>query len=533
MLRSIANLLRYTHGPFDRGQSHRRHLVAICASLTCLSGISLADNVPVSITLEDSAKWHVHLPHQKFAVNLKADFGASGALQYHWTNYAGTPLSSPVPLTGGRLERIESPMDTVGYYGLVLSSPDQRTTLPNRQTHENLEFGFAILPEPATARASLAARFGIVHGDKADPYMPVWLKTLTWETAGHQLWGWEIQQRLSLGKLELPNLSQEFWVTDDSRPITSSELEALKQRAKLYFAASEIQPYWETGVEENLQPRYRARYYWQNLASKAQSLKAAAQEVNRSVKLVYQVANLTPQQVDEFLGSDAAKAYDVLALHPYAWPDFNTPEMWLEDFMATVRRSAEQHAWNKPLWFTEVGAPHFGNVTGGFFGYPQSATPTGGLTRTEAAIYVCKMNVMAAQLGVDKQFWYNYRDAGSERDYAESHFGLRDYWGYLKPAYVAYAHLTGLLEQKAPVGARQLPNNVRLYEFRGVNADVIVAWTYPPRTVRVSLDAIRTGLTPADIIQVTDVAGTPQAQPIGSSLFLRTQPHYLVVNSGH
>jgi hypothetical protein len=150
------------------------------------------------------------------------------------------------------------------------------------------------------------------------------------------------------------------------------------------------------------------------------------------------------------------------SLHPYAWPDFPTPEEWLEEFLRATQRMMLANGFAMPIWFTEVGAPHHGTYPGGLFGYPDRRTKVTGQTRYGAAIYMIKLHVMALHQGVQKIFWYNYIDRRPEREYAENHFGMRDYWDYPKPVYPAYFNLHSCLNGKVPARAVRLHNNVRI-----------------------------------------------------------------------
>jgi len=231
------------------------------------------------------------------------------------------------------------------------------------------------------------------------------------------------------------------------------------------------------------------------------------------------------RSAEDFLKSPAAAAFDILALHPYAWPDFPPPEKWMPDYVGKVRALMEQHRAAKPIWFTEIGAPHDGNP-GGFFGYPSSQVFDRGLSRDEHAAYLLKCHLIAFRLGVEKVFWYNYQDGGSDPEYAEHHFGMVDYWGYPKPSYSAYYTMSRLLRGKTLQPPAAVAGNVQIFRFAGGQEDCIVAWTYPAAARTVPLATL--GIAPADVTDVENLIGTPVAHQ-GDSVSLSGSPIYVLV----
>jgi len=443
-------------------------------------------------------------------------------------------LTQPSELTAGAFVDIASPSGDTGYYGLVFEASDERIALPNREPGEEREYGFVIMAsEPALDRNfGAASRFGLVHADFEDPSVPAWIKTLTWQTVGPQWWASEIRRRRAAGVHELPLVLGGPWDSDDSSPVSETQLAALKLRIKEYFSAEPAVIYWELGLEENLQARFYQPYYWPNLAAKVNAVRKAANEVNPDIKLIYQIAETDTAPIREFLQSDAAPLFDALALHPYAWPDFPTPEQWLADYLSAVRKLlADGKVAGMPIWFTEVGAPHHGNAPGRFFGYPASKRSVKGKSRRAAVDYLVKMHVLALHMGVEKLFWYNYQDWGDARDFAEHHLGTRDYWGFPKPVYAAYANLRRLLAGKTVTDMRRLPGNVWVAGFRAEREEVLVTWVYPASERPVPLPLRHLGLSSRNVVALLDPVGTPQAFS-GDTIHVGNEPVF-VVTTGH
>jgi hypothetical protein len=465
----------------------------------------------VQVLIKDDVLNHLHPVGTPFTVKLKIDHSGSGVTRFYWQNFRGRLLTDPVPLIPGKLTTIAAPSDIAGYLGLVLAPATVGLAMPNRLPGETREYGFALLPPPAATgrQVDSLSRFGMVHADLEDPYLTGWVKTMTWKTTSPEWWGMEMEKRRSLGLLELPIVVGAEWKSSDLQPVSQAQLLQLKSRIQKYFAAHPDTEYWETGIEENLRDRYQTPFYWSNLNAKARTVREAADAVNPDIQLIYQVAELSLNDVRTFLRSSAARYYDILSLHPYAWPDFPDPERWLEEYITDINDLLADMDIRMPLWFTEVGVPYRGNHPDGFFGYPGKGVEIPGKSSYEAVTYLVKLQIIAYHLGVEKIFWYNYKDRKPGREHAENHFGLRDYWGYPKPVYPAYVNLQQQIHAKRPGRAWKLPGDVRVYEFIGTEERLIVAWTYPPGTREIPISVLL-GETPvADIIAIVDPVGTP------------------------
>lgn len=295
-----------------------------------------------------------------------------------------------------------------------------------------------------------------------------------------------------------------------------------------YFQANPTSLYWELGIEENLGFRRQGDkwpYYWPNLEAKARAVRDAATAVNPQIKLIFQIAEIDPKSLDKFLASDAAKQFDILSLHPYAWPDFPPPDKWMPDYLAEAHALMTKYGAVKPIWFTEIGAPVNGNP-GGFFGYPGKPTFDRGLGRDEYMAFLVKCYVVALQNHVEKVFWYTYQDGGQSPEYAEDHFGLVDFRGYPKPGYAAFCTMSRLLNGKEPVSSRVLDGNLRIVRFQGAQEDCLVCWTYPEAAQTLKLAQL--GLTSARVKSITDISGKPVSWKAGT-LAVSGYPLYITV----
>ncbi len=468
----------------DHGFLHYSRTVLLPLMYLLISSYAhnaVADTNQIKVIITDPAPYHVHPPGQSFKIFVEINAQVDLKVMFFWRDFEGNTLSTPARLTTEQPNSIISPSTQIGYYELVLKAESDKDSLPNREPGEERAYGFAIMPHSLISDRSprLKSKFGIVHADISDPYLPTWVKTMTWNTTSPKWWNHEMEKRRLAGKLELPILSGKGWDSDDAKPISSTQLEKLKNKVKSYFSASPSTIFWETGIEENIKARYRKNFYWKNLERKLKIVREAANEVNNEIKLIYQIAGLKQKAVKNFAQSRAARFVDILSIHPYAWPNFPSPETWHDNYVVQARQELKSHGLNIPIWYTEVGATQHGNAPGGFFGYPKKNKPVTGLTPYQASIYLIKLHVMAFHAGIEKVFWYNYKDRASEREYAENHFGLREFLGHPKPVYVAYSQLQKLLTGKTNIKKIDLAGDIFAYEFSDNKAKVLVLWSFP------------------------------------------------------
>ncbi|MDP2999784.1 MAG: hypothetical protein Q8N47_20010 [Bryobacterales bacterium] len=488
----------------------------------------------VAITVADESPYHTHVPGQKFRVLVRHDYSGAGQIRGQWRDFRGTRLGDPVRLAQSQTTSLEAPSGDIGYYGLYFDSDDPSVVF-NRNTGLRREFGFAVLPstwlfERGTKPGSA---FGLVHADINDPYLhPGYIKTLTLQQfSDDSSWVARMQERRGRGLIEVPLQSSPAWRGDSTRPISAYDLTVRAAEMKRAFAADPATLYWELGLEENLWPGSNGAYYWQNLAAKFAAVRSAAGQVNPDIRLAYQIEGFDYDFFRAFFDGPAATHADVLALHPYRWrDDFPSPETWLGDYLNNVRRMMRRREEVRRIWITEVGAPVRGNPDPvGFFGYPQSGVAVKGQTRDANAAYLIKVHVLALSLGVEKLFWFNYRDRGADPTFVEDHFGLVDYWGYPKPAYAAYAQLIQRLDGKRFSRRFELPEGVQVYEFTGELEDCFVMWSFPESSQRVMLDCLGPGIGTERVVSVTSAVGSPLAVA-GTALTVTGMPVFAAVS---
>ena len=476
-----------------------------------LYGLNAGAGTTASIRIEDPNELHTYRAGEDFRIDVTSD----AQLLYEWIDFADNRLGD-----GGNIEpnvrvSLESPSQAPGYYGLKFRAVDADVALPDRIAGEAREYGFVVLEKnnQATATSNVKKHLGLIHGRIDDPISPTWIKSLTWQgvrtTRG---WRREFAKRAQVGKIELPLIAGKTWRTNDEVRISSSQLNAIADKIAPLFEVCPSPLYLELGLEENLRGYFRATHYWSNLEEKAKVIRRAAVEAQCDVQLIYQLANLGKGPIDKFVSKEAAKQFDILSLHPYAWPNFPNPDGWLVDFLSYRRDQLAAANLQIPIWFTEVGAPHHGNHPDGFFGYPKRGAAVKGLSRSRAVSYMIQTHVIALSQGVDKVFWYHAKDRGASREKAEAHFGMRDYWGFPKPVYAAYNNLRLHIDDKKVTSYRLLNNRVHCIKFENADSVVWVTWHQDGRD-ELALADIAPSLGNAASAKYVNAVGTPLSTP--------------------
>jgi len=502
---------------------------------------SVGYGVQANITIDGASRGdipYVYPTGQLFSIDISVD---RPSISCRWHDFRGQSQGPPIFLSAASQTTVRAPSSETGYYGLRCSSSDSDITLPGRVSGEPREYGFAVLPAVDIAGREIdsSSPFGMVHAHLEDAHLAGWVKT-RWSpqytspgatdvnTVGFAS---DMAKARSLGLIELPLLTGSGWRSDDTQGVSKTFLTGLETTMTRFFQADPQVDHWELGLEENIKPFYADAFYWQNLLAKTSAVRKAADAANPDIKLLYQIAGLNIAGVENFFETGVARKFDILALHPYAWPDFRAPETWLKRYIDEVKSVMTASSNVMPIWFTEVGAPHHGNC-------PEcplmsGKNPVTGLPLDGMAIYLVKIFVTALHLGVEKIFWYNYQDRCSVRSNAECNFGIKDSAGFPKPAYVSQYVLVDYLSNKTPTDASTSAGGIHIYGFQGASEETLVVWQYPAENARdVPLSTIRAGLSSRRVIDVVDTVGTPKALD-GESIRVTGAPLFLTIESAH
>ena len=213
--------------------------------------------------------------------------------------------------------------------------------------------------------------------------------------------------------------------------------------------------------------------------------------------------------------ADGGLAYmDAVSDHPYTSLYIASPEVQgLEDEMQDLQELIRKynHGQSKPIWITELGwTTSFLHVS----------------EQTQAN-YLVRGTVLSLAAGVQKVFWYDLLNDGSNTSAVQQNFGLLnqpDAQGLYtpKPAYAAYAVLARELAGRAFLKRESIAPGIFSLRFTG---DLRVLWTTPlPRSVALT--------TNNSVIAVSLTGHTQILQPTNGKivLHLSAAPMYIEGN---
>src|ERR1041384_7284634 len=237
-----------------------------------------------------------------------------------------------------------------------------------------------------------------------------------------------------------------------------------------------------------------------------------------------------------------ASLIDALAIHPYAWNNFPTPETWEDQMLSQVKGyiAASPYAnKNMQIIFTEAGAPVCDSIPTGCT-LSESGTPIRGQGQEENAEYMVKLHVIGFKAGVKIIVWYQqgfspdpYCTAGTS---GERCFGMSNSQGLRLVAH-AYEAMTKCMAGKSTTPMFKIVNGkVRVYEFPsldGSSASCIVTWSYQkgvtevvqPQNPVVSIPL--SSITSKTVMSVQNTTGASIAFTAGASLGLSPAPVFM------
>jgi hypothetical protein len=149
----------------------------------------------------------------------------------------------------------------------------------------------------------------------------------------------------------------------------------------------------------------------------------------------------------------AGGKFDIVSIQPY----MATPGQTL------LRQIAKLKRYRKPVWFTEIGwagEDWCAEICG------EEAPQAGRLARLYFA---------AAFTGVERVFWYDFRDDGTGSDF-EDHFGLLQHNFGWKPAYSAYSLSSFFLNRATVLGRAVVTGDVYGLQVKTHHRKALAFW---------------------------------------------------------
>ncbi len=369
-----------------------------------------------------------------------------------------------------------------------------------------------VAPAPMTGAAN-GSRFGLVthiatrYGQYGQQGGPIDLAAATgaswvreeirWDWVEHPLgtWDWgftdEMVQKTTarglniLGLLGYNNSAQKAGVINFDYPDITLWKRYVAAVVNRYKGTIRV---WEVWNEPDVP------YFWKAGVGEYLTLLRETYATIKAVDPTATVLNGACSSLDmgwfnQFIQLGGAQYTDALAFHPY--PKRSSLDNGLYESLDLPKLRDISQKTNKSWWFTEIGwaSSTVGEDYGGGVGSD----------RAQAA-YMVRQYVQTlsfSELNVEKIFWYNFRNDGTNPADSENNYGLvQSDWRTPKYTYTAYqrmtAHLTGATPQ-GRVEAKAGP----AYRFVRNGTTVDVVWGSGPATLA----------TAATSAQAYDLAG--------------------------
>ncbi|MEC0093467.1 DOMON domain-containing protein [Paenibacillus macquariensis] len=496
------------------------------------SGSIWLDDIRVKVEPPDLAIAQVHVGNV-FAGGQSADFDiltTGDVIQWSTSNAWGEPISSgTAPVTESKL-RLNLPMPEDGYYRLKVES------YHNESLVKTIETTFAILPE-FDLSAVTESPFGVQthYGINWNKEMIPLLNYAGTKNVRESFYWSEVEvnkgQYSFNPKFTLPMQSfKEFNIdpfmvlafsnkyydegktpyTDEAHTAYANYVKAMLGKFGDQLKAVEI---WN---EFNL-PYFggngpaasRADVYFNVLKKGYEASKSSSPELNVVGGATAGIPQEWLEDVFELGGLDYM---DSLSVHPYRYPQ--TPEGLIAE-IDSLNQLVRDHNDGEtiPLWFSEIG-------------WPTHLNPTGVDENTQAA-YLIRTYVLSIAAGVEKIFWYNLMDTGTDKLNNEHNFGIIHNTGDVlgsytpKPSYMALATLTRQLTG-ADVVSQDITDGLYHYGFEKNNANIHVLWSLDKKDVTLNTQV---PLTVTDMmgrkITYTPVQGKVYLTLTGEPLFVQ------------
>ena len=385
-----------------------------------------------------------------------ATAAASGALSYIITDYAGTTITKGQIVVNSKQTQLSLQHLPDNHYALIVT--DHTTATPTTRT-----IPFSVL-SPFTPPATTP--FGVSgHFSMYDPLDVI--QTVT------SMGARSVRDDATWAKIEItPDtyrfdqidpFMQEFrqnnldplLILDYNNPLydnNQTPYDEIGFTAFAHYAGALVSHYNPQLKAVEVYNEYNAKFsdgpcahnascYAQMLRSTYQAIKAVRPDVTVVVGATF---GIDLDWFKELFEAGALAYTDVISFHPYSDIFIDPPE--IREIVENIQKlqtliKAYNHGNTKPLWITELGWSTALNIT----------------DDARQAHYLVRSVVLSLSAGVQKFFWYDFLNDGTESVNLEQNFGLLrkpDAMGYYTPklAYTAYAVLIRELANRSYIG---------------------------------------------------------------------------------
>lgn len=251
---------------------------------------------------------------------------------------------------------------------------------------------------------------------------------------------------------------------------------------------------------------------------------AAIREANPDAYIIGMALGVTDNNyvADVLSYPGAYEAMDAIAAHPYSFP--RKPEGEVSANLQGIRDVFTAKGLQPlPVWMTEMGWP--------------SGNPPYGISETMSAAYGVRALAWALANPdiVERFFWYDFQNDGTDKDYYEDNFGLVDHWKNLdvpvaaKASYAALSAFATKLSGYEFIKSIPMEKGIYSYLFKDNNSikpDILIVWSDGlQKTISLNIGSAE--------VELTDLFGNSSTPPKvggGINLFVTDQPVYIAGN---
>jgi hypothetical protein len=226
--------------------------------------------------------------------------------------------------------------------------------------------------------------------------------------------------------------------------------------------------YWEIWNEEN------TSVFWKpfpNPKIYAKLLKLSyisAKKADPDCKIVFGgTAGVDLKFIESVIKEIGTNYFDVIAIHPYAPLSYPPEKSGLVENIRKLKALLEKYKCKKPIWITEIGWPTHIGVKYGWIGVSEETQ----------ANYLVRSYILSLKEGVEKIFWYDFRNDGEDKTYFEHNQGLLNFDYTPKSSFYAYLTLSGILEKSKFLKDASWSKRYRCYIFKKGDKIIASVWS--------------------------------------------------------
>ncbi|XEC96257.1 glycosyl hydrolase [Paenibacillus tarimensis] len=473
-------------------------------------GSLLIDDVTATVKMDDLKFYQTELGNVyidnepvKFLVETKGD-----RLDWEVTDYWGKSVTTGTIKVNERVTEITPEIPDNGYYELNITALMNGNIIKKRTT------SFAVIPKPLDVEQSAESPFGVVtHFRKwSTEAIPLIQKAGIKHIRDEMYWSIVEKEK---GIYQYPSIYEKY--TSELKehgidplivyaynnplydggytPYTDNGREAFADYGKSILNQYEgqvksVEVYNEFSGNFSTGPaKQNPEYYYKLLKETYSKVKANHPDVQVVGLATSHVPLDWIEEVFKQDNGEAIQYMDAISVHPYRHPN-DTQGMDKE--IALLNRLVQKYnnGQKKPIWVTEWG-----------WTTNQGAK---GVSETTQAAYFVQSAVRFLSEGVERMYWYDFINDGTNVMDPEHNFGIirneKDEMGKYapKPAYAAYANMSRELTGASFTNKEAIGYGIASYLFQKNGESLRVLWSNVPTSIVIKTD---------HPIIVTDIVG--------------------------